>query len=216
MPSEKEILEIARQEYLTPKVPFQITKDNAALLVVDMQEEFVNPEGMLWIPDAYEQIDLIRKLIGTCREQKIPVLFTAHVHHPSGLDKGLMFDIWPKIKSGALREGSKGVEIYHEIRPLPNEKVIFKHRYSAFHNTDLELVLRNMNIGTIIMCGTMTNYCCLSTLIDAFSRDFKIVFGSDINSMDNNDIQDGIMKTIRRGFGRVLSCEEIIKELLTE
>lgn len=211
LPNDKEIIEIAKKEYSTSKIPFQITKDKVALLVVDMQEEFVNPGGKLWVPNAYKQINSIKNLIETFRKLKLPVIFSAHVHHPDGLDKGLMFDEWPKIRNGALKEGTKGVEIYSEIGPLPNEKIIFKHRYSAFYNTDLELTLRNIGVDTIVICGTMTNYCCLSTAIDAFSRDFKVVFGSDVNSMDNDEIQDSILKTIRRGFGRVLSCEEIIK-----
>lgn len=138
---------------------------------------------------------------------------TYEISFPITRDKGLLFDVCPILRKGVLNEGSKGAEIYHEIRPLPNEKVILKHRYSAFYDTDLEMVLRNLGIDTTIICGTMTNYCCLSTMVDAFSRDFKIVFGSDINSTDNSDIQDSIVETVRRRFGRVLSCEEIIESL---
>jgi len=72
------------------------------------------------------------------------------------------------IREGALRIGAEDVPTYLEIRPLEGEKVILKHRYSAFFDTDLHTYLRGCKVDTVIITGCMTNYCCGATARDAF------------------------------------------------
>ena len=71
-----------------------------------------------------------------------------------------------------MREGTGGIQIIDELAPLPNDIIIKKRRFSAFYNTELETVLKNIRgwgqIDTVIICGTVTNVCCESTARDAF------------------------------------------------
>ncbi len=216
--AERQLLLRAEKEYLEAEardVFLPLPRQGTALLVIDMTNDFVDPDGKMWMPQNYRIIPKLKKLIATCREMGIPVIYTEHVHHESGLDKGIFWDVPANrgIKDGALREGSAGSKVYDEISPAPGEKVVRKHRYSAFYNTDLEIVLRTLNTTHLIISGCATNYCCGATTRDAFFRDYKVIFGSDINITDNPDVHDAELMTLRRGYAIVLSFDEIMGEL---
>jgi ureidoacrylate peracid hydrolase len=68
-------------------------------------------------------------------------------------------------------------------------------------------------VDTVIICGTVTNICCEPTARDAFERDYKVVFGSDVTSAWTDDFQDLTLRNIEYAFGRVMSCDEIISAL---
>ena len=143
------------------------------------------------------------------------MIFTEHAHDASGRDKGLMWDVPLNrpIREGALRIGAEDTPTYREIAPEPGEKVIQKHRYSAFFDTDLHTYLRGCDVDTVIITGCMTNYCCGATARDAFFRDYKVIFGSDLNATDNQEVHEAELKTLRRGYARVIALDEILEEL---
>ena len=91
--------------------------------------------------------------------------------------------------------------------------MIQKHRYSAFYDTDLDTYLRGCAVDTVIITGCMTNYCCGATARDAFFRDYKVIFGSDLTATDNHALHEAELKTLRRGYARVLSAAEIADEI---
>ncbi|MCW3977116.1 MAG: isochorismatase family protein, partial [Candidatus Bathyarchaeota archaeon] len=62
-------------------------------------------------------------------------------------------------------------------------------------------------------CGTLTNYCCGLTARQAYERSFKVVFGSDVTSTDDPDMQEPELKVLRKGFAKVLTADEIIEML---
>ena len=103
--------------------------------------------------------------------------------------------------------------IYHELAPLENEIVILKPSYGAFYDTSLETILKNLGKDTVIISGTLTNFCCGTTARQAYERGFKVVFGSDINSTDLPEMHEAELKVLRKGFAKVLSSEEIISAL---
>lgn len=214
--SNAEILKLAAEEYETAKAPFKIIREKTALLVIDLLEAFVSPDGNFFCPEFLKIIPKVKKLIQICRKVKIPVIYAIECFHPKGYDKGLMWDM-PLNKGieNALIEGSKGVRIYHETEPAPGDIKIIKKRYSAFYETNLNSILRNLGRDTVIICGCMTNYCCGHTARDAFSRDYKVIFGSDVTATDNPEIHRCELKTLRRGYALIMSFDEIIKELKT-
>src|SRR5256714_3572132 len=91
-----------------------------------------------------------------CREAGIRVIYTAHVHRRDGSDMGL-FNMHPPIANrDALVDGTPGVDIYSELAPASGEHVIKKHRYSGFFGTDLDIILREWCVDTVIVSGTTT------------------------------------------------------------
>ena len=214
-PDEAEILLRAASQYELSNPDFPIVPERTALLVIDLQEGFVAQGGRMWTPQALRIIPNVKLLIKRSRALGIPVIFTEHAHDESGRDRGLMWDVPlnQPIREGALRIGANDVPTYHEIRPLESEKVIQKHRYSAFFDTDLHTYLRGCEVDTVIITGCMTNYCCGATARDAFFRDYKVIFGSDLNATDSQELHEAELKTLRRGYARVISVDEILEEL---
>ncbi len=146
-----------------------LKRDSAVLLVVDMQYFFLDPSSPTYACGGQAILPNIQKTIQAFREANCPVIFTKHVHHADGLDAGIMAWWW----EGMCLEGSPESKIHADISPEPGEKVISKHRYSAFYNTDLETILRVQGIEDIVITGVMTNMCCKSTARDAYYRDYR-------------------------------------------
>ncbi len=157
----------------------QVDPSRSALIVVDMQNDFVAAGAPLEIAAGRAVIPQVKRTVDFCRERRIPVFYSAHVHSRDGSDLGL-FRFNPAIASGdALREGEPGAEIHPDIAPGPGEIVIKKQRFSAFYGTDLESELRALGVDTVVICGATTENCCHATARDALFRDLKVVFLSD-------------------------------------
>ena len=108
-------------------------------------------------------------------------------------------------------EGSPESEIPSEIAPLPNEKVVLKHRYSAFYNTDLETILRCLKIEDIVICGIMTNMCCESTARDAYYRDYRVFFMADATGTITEEMHLASLLNLGFGFARIVMTNDIIE-----
>lgn len=214
-PGEAELLERAADEYNSSNPDFPIDPGKTALLVIDLQECFVATGARMWMPENLRILPRVKKLIEHCRGLGVPVIFTEHGHDPSGRDKGLMWEmpVNAPIRDGALRIGADETSTFHEIAPLPGEKVVQKHRYNAFFDTDLHTYLRGCDVDTLIITGCMTNYCCGATAREAFFRDYKVIFGSDLNATDSRELHEAELKTLRRGYARVIDLAEILTEM---
>ncbi|MHA2377812.1 MAG: cysteine hydrolase family protein [Candidatus Thorarchaeota archaeon] len=195
----------------------RINPESTALLVIDMQNDFIKEGSILEVPKIREQIPKIKKLIEACRELGMPIVYTRQVYRADTAVRPLVLDMFSLLDNEGLREGTEGAEIHDELKPLPNDFIVKKLRFSGFYNTDLESILRNIRgrrtIDTVIICGTVTNICCESTARDAFERDYRVVFGSDITSAWSDEFQKLSLQIIDYAFGWVMSCEEIIRAL---
>ena len=87
-----------------------------ALLVIDMENDFVKPGAPMQVPMAYEAVSNIKMLIDACREKGATVIYTTHVHGKDRGDMGLMGEFWAPIgNQTALVDGTEGIEIYEEL-----------------------------------------------------------------------------------------------------
>src|SRR5436190_14219351 len=110
-----------------------IDPKKTAMIVVDMQNDFVASGAAMETPAARYIIPQLAKALRICREAGIKIIYTAHVHRSDGCDMGLFDDMHPPIANReALVDGTPGVEIYPELAPAAGEHVIKKHRYSGF------------------------------------------------------------------------------------
>jgi len=187
-------------------VKYPIIPEKTAMIVVDMQNDFVQEGAPIEIPRARAMVPRLNRLLAVCRAHQIPVIYIHHVIRGGDIDAGRLADHHEAIRHNqAIIAGTPNVEIYEGLKPQPGDLVVAKPRYSAFYGTDLEAILRSQGIDTLIIGGTVTNVCCESTTRDAFSRDYKVIFLSDGNAA--GDLPD-------LGFGPV-SAEEIQKVVLT-
>ena len=151
-----------------------------AMIVVDMQNDFVASGAPIEVSAARAMVPKLAEALKICRDAGIWVIYTAHVHRRDGCDMGLFDDLHPVIANrDALVDGTPGVDIYTELAPGPGEHVIKKHRYSAFFGTDLDIILREWGVDTVIISGTTTENCCHATARDAMFRNYRVVFLSD-------------------------------------
>lgn len=188
----------------------QLDKDKAALLVIDMQKFFLDPASPTYTCGGPAILPRLKELIDKFRENGRPVIYSCHVHHPDGLDAGIMSWWW----KGMCKEGSPESKVHDSIAPLPGEKIIYKHRYSSFYNTDLETVLRCLKIEDLVITGIMTNMCCESTARDAFYRDYRVFFLADGTGSINEEMHLASLLNVAFGFASVTTVDAVIKQLM--
>ena len=181
----------------------------SALLVIDMQQFFLDPASPTFTRGGVAILPTVKRLLGAFRWAGRPVIFTRHVHHPADLDSGIMGWWW----EGKCLEGSQESEIHPELTPMPGEKVVFKHRYSAFYNTDLETVLRCLRVEDIVVSGVMTNLCCESTARDAYSRDYRVFFPADGTGSVSEEMHVASLLNLAFGFACVTTADAITGQL---
>jgi len=183
----------------------QLNTTRSALLVIDMQRFFLDETSPLFTCGGPAILPTLKRLVQAFRRESRPVIFTQHVNHPGGLDAGIMGWWW----ENKCLEGSPESEIHPDLTPLPGEKVILKHRYSAFYNTDLETVLRCLKVEDLVISGVMTNMCCESTARDAYFRDYRVFFLADGTGSINEEMHVASLLNTAFGFGWVTTVEEI-------
>jgi nicotinamidase-related amidase len=215
--TESQVLELARKAYSNGRAGFDIEPGRCALLVIDMQDEFVKPHWTPdWVPAATRQVPRVKELIEHCRAVGVPVIFTVYAKTHEYLDRPRTGSSMPgRYADLDVDDSSFYVEgnVWHELGPEESEVVIRKPSYGAFYDTPLETILRNLEKNTVIICGTLTNYCCGMTARQAYERGFKVVFGSDVTATDDPDMQEPELKVLRKGFARVMAAAEIIEAL---
>ena len=148
--------------------------NNNALLIIDMQQE----DGFV-LENFDRVVAHAAALLDTARHQRMPVIYTRHINQADGSDlpRGE-----PRAADGgpsSYRAGTRQVEIIERLAPQPDELIIDKGRYSAYHRTDLDARLKSLEVDTLIVCGVLTDVCVLSTVFDAFALGYHIRLVSD-------------------------------------
>lgn len=210
----EETLEEQTKIWLKQIEPFnqhsmQLNKEKSALLVIDMQRFFLDPASPTFTCGGLAILQKLKQLISAFRIAGRPVIYTRHVHHPGFIDAGIMQWWW----KGMCIEGSPESEVHDDIAPISGEKVIMKHRYSAFYNTDLETVLRCLKIEDVVISGIMTNMCCESTARDAYYRDYRVFFLANGTGSINEEMHTGSLLNLAFGFADIVTVDDIIKGL---
>ncbi len=149
----------------------RLKKEKTALLIIDMQNDFVKPEGKLRVPHAEIAIQPIKSLLERARKEGVKIFFTQDWHE----DEDYEFLIWGEH----ARKETWGAEIIEELKPLPQEYIIKKLRYDAFFGTPLDHLLRIMKIENLVITGTVANICVLHTAGSAALLGYKIIIPSD-------------------------------------
>ena len=115
-------------------------------------------------------------------------------------------------RAEAMREGSKGHELWADLDVRAEDMIVQKERFSAFieGSSNLESLLRARDIDTVIICGTVTNVCCESSARDAMMRNFKVIFVSDGNSAQTEEEHNATLVALYLTFADVMSSEYLI------
>jgi ureidoacrylate peracid hydrolase len=185
----------------------------AAVIVVDVQNDFCEAEGSLGktgapTAAAKAMIPTLRSLLDAARDSGAPVIFIQTIH-----EDATDSDAWRTRSGGAIasccRKDTWGAE-FTDVAPRENEPVVIKHRYSAFVNTRLDSVLRTLKIETLIMTGVSTNVCVESTARLGYMLDYNIVFVSDCTAAYSQEEHDGALYNVAMHFGKVVAATDVI------
>lgn len=163
-----------------------------ALLVIDMQNGFLNPQSPLCIKGARATVPACAAAIAACRTAGTPVVFVNRAYRADGSDvEHTRRAVWA-AGGKPLTPGSTGplsVENPPEFGRQPTDYEIVKPRYSAFFQTPLDLLLRRLGVTSVLLAGTTTPNCVRTTCYDAISLDYRAVVLSDCCSSNTEEIQ---------------------------
>lgn len=190
--------------------------DRAALLVIDMQNGFCHPQGSVArggaaVAACQAVVATVAELLDCARAAHLPVIFTRFVYRPDYADGGILIDeLRPHLKDRrSLIQGEWDAEIVAELTPRPDEFVVDKNRFSAFYGTNLETILRGLDIRTLIVCGVTTNMCVESTVRDAGQRDYRVYVVRDAVGELDRARHEHALAAMAFGFAYVVDRGEI-------
>ena len=173
-----------------------------ALIVVDMQNDFVKEGGALVVPDAEATIPAIQSLLALARESGMKVVFTQDTHGEGDPE----WEIWGEH----VREGTWGWEIVDELKPREDEVIVRKVRYDAFYGTHLDHFLRLWDVDTLIICGTVANICVHYTAASAALRWYDVIIPKDATSaLDPFDLESSLRQTSFLFNGKITKSGDI-------
>jgi len=178
-----------------------IDPKQAALLVIDIQNYFHRIVQRI--------LKNLLRVIQSCRQKGIPIIFTQHGHTDPPADGGVLGQWWGEV----ILHGTKDWQFLPEIKIESRDIVLPKKRYSAFYETDLEQILRSKGVRDLIVSGVMTNLCCETTARDAFMRDYRVFFLIDGTATGKVDHQLATLKNLGFGFAHLITCDELIQHL---
>jgi ureidoacrylate peracid hydrolase len=188
----------------------------AALIVVDVQNDFVSPEGSAAkrgddVGAAMAMIPNLTRLIDQARKVGLTIVYIRTTHSDWTDTASWIYRTSQKSGLNTCREGTWGAEFYDGIAPLPSERVVIKHRYSAFINTDLNTVLKARAIQSILVCGVATNVCVETTARDGYMYDYYVTMIDDCSAAYDAKLHMGTLENMRRHFGLIASTDQIIE-----
>ena len=187
-------------------------KAEKAIIVIDMQNDFVDPKGVLCVAGAKATIPAIADLLKYGREQKWKIVYIVRDHRPSGLDVDApRVPLFVNGKAGYCVPGTWGNEIVDGIKPEKDDLIVSKFRNSAFFNTQLDLILRRLGVKTVILCGTQYPNCVRGTANDAMSYDYETVVCTDGSSAKTPEVAEANIFDMRNMGIKCISLDEIKK-----
>lgn len=186
----------------------------AALLVVDVQNDFVSPEGSAGkrgedVSAALAMMPNLLALIEAARRVALTIVYIRTTHSEWTDTPSWIYRSSQKSGLSTCREGTWGAEFYEGISPRPSERVVIKHRYSAFINTDLNTILRARGIQSVLVCGVATNVCVETSARDAYMFDYYVTVIDDCSAAYDAKLHMTTLENVRRHFGLVASSAEI-------
>jgi nicotinamidase-related amidase len=207
--SEDDVRRFAERGYRDGVAAVPVVAARSALIVVDMQNEFVRPRwSPYWIPGATAIVPTIAQMIKKCRAVDVPVIYTvfADTHHRLDRPRGLAAMPNTAVDWTAPPEAA---QVWPALAPEPNDVVICKPSYGAFYDTPLDTILRRLGRDTIILTGTLTNFCVGMTARQGYERSYHVVVAQDATATDVPELHEAELATLRRGFALVLPAAEI-------
>jgi len=189
----------------------KIRADNTALLVVDMERDFVDAGAVQETPGGRAIIPAINTLINWARPHHIPVIFTHEMHRSDLSDYGIELEFDPVH----CLEDTPGCELTEGLDVKPHDyRIRNKRRYDCFVGTDLDLLLRSKHIENIVCCGVTTHCCVMSTVYSARNLDYRVLVPEDAVAAVSQEHQAAALLCMSDVFAYVTHTQDVVKLLM--
>ncbi len=175
-----------------------------ALLVLDMQDYFLSSVSHAFIPSAPAIVAGINRLINQFANARRPVIFTRHLN--TAKNAGSMKHWWREM----IMEHNPHSQIVSSMNPDIGT-ILIKSQYDAFHQTELDKLLKQWNVRSVIVTGVMTHLCCETTARSAFVRGFNVIFPVDGTATYNEQFHLATLRNLAHGFAVIPTIEQLIK-----
>lgn len=194
-----------------------IAPARTAVLVIDVQVDFASFEGALgaYVDMAAVQpaVTAAERLVEAARRAEVPVVFvglftTPETDSPSWKERMRRRGGDPDNESALCREGEVGSDFYGP-KPLPDELVVKKTRYSGFVGTNLDARLNALGVDTLVVAGLTTECCVDSTVRDAFSLDYHVFVAADACAAYEADIHAASLKVMELNSAILADTDQI-------
>ncbi|MFE7626116.1 cysteine hydrolase family protein [Streptomyces sp. NPDC057509] len=187
------------------------TTTRTALVVVDMQNDFCDPSGVfaragLRVDALDTLIAHINTLIAAARAAGQPVIWV-RMEWADDAAVGLLAQRSPFLRTEGLREGTWGAAVVPGLDQLPDDTVVVKARFSAFHRTALADVLERLGVGTVVVAGVRTDFCIESTVRDAFFRDLHAIVPEEAVAGYFEELHHNSLRLMGTVFAEVVPLE---------
>jgi len=191
-----------------------------ALVVVDMQNYFMAPPYLAACPAAQEIVPNVNRLAAALRQAGGKVIWLQNLAPWESLEswsvaKEMYTPDKVQQRWEAMQRGHNGFELWPALDVRGEDERVVKRRYSAFiqGSSDIENVLRDHGIDTLIITGVATNVCCESTARDAMMLNYRAVMVADGCATATDSEQAATLGNFYLYFGDVQTTEEILQRL---
>ncbi|WP_446830167.1 cysteine hydrolase family protein [Candidatus Foliamicus sp.] len=179
-----------------------------ALMLIDLQNSFFHEDCENYYPESANLLPALRKLLDSARASKRPVIFVGERHRP-----GLNDFEAAKLPAHCVA-GELDAELVEGFAPRGTMEIMLaKRRMSAFQATDLDLLLRELGVRTLVIGGVKTNVCVRATVQDGFSLGYRCHVVRDAVNSNRRHLAEASLEDIERYLGWVVSLEEGVRLL---
>lgn len=184
----------------------RIQPADTALLVIDMERDFVDAGAVQETPGGRAIVPAINRLIAWAREHGLPVIFTHEMHRADLSDYGIELEFDPVH----CMEGTPGCELTDGLDARPGDyRIRNKRRYDCFLGTDLDLLLRSRRIANLVCCGVTTHCCVMSTVYTARNLDYRVLVPRDAVAAVSPEHQAAALLCMSDVFAYVTDVEAV-------
>ena len=191
----------------------KINTTRSAFIIIDMENGFIDPSSPLCIAGAAATVPALASAAEAAREKGIPVFYVKRIYRADGSDvENTRYECWSSAEN-VLTPDSAGpcsIEEPAALAPRPEDYIIIKPRFSAFFQTELDLILRRLGVRNIILTGTTTPNCIRTTAYDGISLDYNVIALEDCCSSQTPEIQRANINDMARIGVTIMTSDEFI------
>lgn len=201
-----------------PEYEFALPVASTALVVIDMQNDFVAPDGFfarvgIDVTAVADVVPTIARLLASARAAGIPVVYTRMRNKANEMLPAL-HRILPRrdretARTATCVEGTPGAQIIDALMPQAGDQIVDKTQYSAFYRTDMEDVLARLGVDTVVVTGATTNVCVDSFVRDAYFRGLDVVVVQDAVASYEPWLHEAALRNADLLFGAVANADYV-------